>query len=266
MVRCIGYLLVLLGFCTMFGMKQSQAAAFPSLALEGAQLFEGALTAPDLLHIEAALDGQAKNRPGVRLTGVEGLNHFLCAKGAIGSLAAHALDSDSIPVRMILFDKNAASNWSLGWHQDRTIAVKYKADVVGYGPWTMKTGIPHVAPPIEILSKMMTVRVHLDDIDESNAPLIIAPKSAQRGLVNEGDLSMVIDDCGEFTCLAHRGDIWAYQTLILHRSEAARNPRRRRVLQVDYSADVLPPPLECMAFNPSNRMCSEFFARSLNIV
>jgi hypothetical protein len=36
---------------------------------------------------------------------------------------------------------------------------------------------------------------------------------------------------------------WLYATPIVHASLPAGQPRRRRVLQVDYSADVLPHPL-----------------------
>ena len=65
-------------------------------------------------------------------------------------------------MRAILFDKTPATNWSLGWHQDRTIAVAKRADVNGFGPWTVKSGLLHVAPPFDILVRMVTLRVHLD--------------------------------------------------------------------------------------------------------
>lgn len=43
---------------------------------------------------------------------------------------------------------------------------------------------------------------------------------------------------------AHAGDIWAYATPILHASDAALDPKARRVLQVDYAAFDLPGGLE----------------------
>ena len=54
----------------------------------------------------------------------------------------------------------------------------------------------------------------------------------------------MVDRCGTVACLASRGDIWLYATPILHASDAAANPRHRRVLQLDYSADDLPGDLE----------------------
>lgn len=53
-----------------------------------------------------------------------------------------------------------------------------------------------------------------------------------------------MNSCGQFACLAAAGDMWAYATPILHASSAATQPRRRRVLQVDYAAIDLPGGLE----------------------
>ena len=49
-------------------------------------------------------------------------------------VAASILGPECLPVRAILFDKNADQNWSLGWHQDRTIAVRQRIDIDGFGP------------------------------------------------------------------------------------------------------------------------------------
>ena len=75
-------------------------------------------------------------------------------------------------------------------------------------------------------------------------PLLIAPGSHRYGRVAEGEVLSLVERCGIQSCLAERGDIWLYSTPILHASDAASNPRRRRVLQLDYSADPLPGDLE----------------------
>jgi len=54
----------------------------------------------------------------------------------VGSLAAAFLGNHCRPVRAILFDKTADTNWSPAWHQDRTICVKQRIDVEGFGAWT----------------------------------------------------------------------------------------------------------------------------------
>ena len=50
-------------------------------------------------------------------------------------------------VRGLFFDKTLSTNWNLPWHQDLTIAVRARRDVAGFGPWTLKAGIPHVHAP-----------------------------------------------------------------------------------------------------------------------
>jgi ectoine hydroxylase-related dioxygenase (phytanoyl-CoA dioxygenase family) len=147
-------------------------------------------------------------------------------------------------VRAILFDKSEATNWALGWHQDRTIAVRARADIPGYGPWSVKAGRLHVEPPFALIEAMLTIRIHLDAVDDANAPLLIAPGSHRLGRIPEPEIDATVTRCGTTTCLAERGDIWLYATPILHASAAATAPRHRRVLQVDYSADDLAAPLD----------------------
>jgi len=175
---------------------------------------------------------------------VEGLHDVLDSTGLIGNIAAREIGTGARPVRAILFDKTATTNWALGWHQDRTIVVAERREVPGFGPWTIKAGLLHVAPPFELLAGMVTLRVHLDTVGPDNAPLLIAPGSHRFGRVAETEIDGVVSSCGISTCLAEPGHVWLYSTAILHASDAAIEPRRRRVLQVDYAAGNLPGGLE----------------------
>ena len=213
------------------------------LAEHGAQLFRGAAL-PDLPELKAAMDTLPPDQAGIRLHGVAALQSYLAPTGSIGMLASMVIGAEAKPVRAILFDKNAATNWSLGWHQDRTICVRERIDVPGFGPWSIKAGLHHVAPPIALLSRMVTLRVHLDAVPATNAPLLIAPGSHKWGRVPESSVAQVVAECGVIACLAEAGDVWAYATPILHASDAASSPEHRRVLQVDFSADALPGGLE----------------------
>jgi hypothetical protein len=213
-----------------------------SLDEHGAAHLPGA-AAPFLEALECVLAGLPGDRAGLRLHGIDGLPGLLGSE-ALGSCAAQLLGLAANPVRAILFDKSEAANWALGWHQDRTIAVKARADVPGFGPWSVKAGIHHVEPPFALIEAMRTIRIHLDPTPETNGPLRIAPGSHRLGKIPEGGIDDAIARCGTATCLAERGDIWLYATPILHASAAAERPARRRVLQVDYSADALPRPLD----------------------
>jgi ectoine hydroxylase-related dioxygenase (phytanoyl-CoA dioxygenase family) len=164
--------------------------------------------------------------------------------GPVGQIPASILGAECLPVRAILFDKSADQNWSLVWHQDRTIAVKQRIDLDGFGPWSIKSGMVHVEPPFDLLVRMLTLRVHLDSVLATNAPLLVAPGSHKRGRIPTPDIPDVVRECGVISCLAEAGDIWLYATPILHASDAAVEPLHRRVLQVDYSAEQLPSGLE----------------------
>ena len=183
---------------------------------------------------------QPQHVAGIRLHGIEALQPLLAPEGRIGSFAASIIGARSRPVRAILFDKTAETNWSLAWHQDRTICVRERVEVAGYGPWTVKGGMQHVAPPFDLLSRMVTLRVHLDDVPQDNAPLMIVPGSHKLGRIGEGEMGDLVSRLGQRTCLARAGDIWVYATPIVHGSKMAARPARRRVLQVDYSGDDLP--------------------------
>ena len=212
---------------------------------DGAELVTSLLSDRDLRNAIPIFDNLAITNAGFRIA-VKELENIGLSE-AVASLAIRELGPDARAVRALLFDKHEANNWALGWHQDRTIAVKKRKEVQGFAPWTIKAGTPHVAPPIALLERMVTVRVHFDDVDQDNAPLIVSPGSHRRGLIAERDIESVVAECGEHACLAEAGDVWIYATPILHASDRAAHPRRRRVLQIDYSADNLPGGLEWAA-------------------
>jgi len=207
---------------------------------EGAQLFKAALSTTQLRELEIALAAQPRDHAGVRLFGIPKLRPFLRSTGPVGAVPASALGLECLPVRAILFDKSAEQNWSLGWHQDRTIAVRQRINADGFGPWSVKSGMIHVEPPFALLAGMVTVRVHLDAAPETNAPLLVAPGSHKRGKIPTAEIPEVVHQCGIMTCLAAAGDIWLYATAILHASDAASEPLHRRVLQIDYAVSQLP--------------------------
>jgi len=207
---------------------------------DGAERTSRALDGPELKALEDVIVDQPRDVAGVRLFAVDGLRPFLNPDGPIGAIAARAFEGGPRPVRAILFDKTPAANRSLPWHQDRVVAVRERMDVKGYRPWSCKHGALHVAPPFDVLRKMITLRIHIDPVPETNAPLLISSGSHRLGRVPEIDIPAAVARSGVATCLAEPGDIWAYATPILHASERATKPGHRRVLQVDYAVGELP--------------------------
>lgn len=218
-------------------------AANLSLSRHGAQLLPG-LALPLLDELRALAERLPGDRAGTRIIGDAGAARMLSPSAPVGT-AVDALGGGTFrPVRAILFDKNDNANWALGWHQDRTISLRARCEVAGFGPWTVKQGIQHAEPPFAVIERMITVRIHLDPVDADNAPLLVALGSHRRGRIPVNDLATAVDGAKVFACLAEAGDVWAYSTPILHASQAATPGRRRRVLQADYSADSLPGGLE----------------------
>lgn len=218
-------------------------AVAQEFATTGAVRFSGVLV-DALERLENAVAGLPSESAGVRMQAIEPLREMLEPNGCVGAIPAKFLGAGAKPIRAILFNKTAETNWSLAWHQDRTICVKTKREVEGFGPWTVKQGFVHVAPPVDLLGKMITIRVHLDDVPETNAPLLIAPGSHREGMVPVGKIEETVARLGTAICLADAGDVWVYSTLILHASGASQHAKARRVLQVDYAAFDLPGGLE----------------------
>jgi ectoine hydroxylase-related dioxygenase (phytanoyl-CoA dioxygenase family) len=219
------------------GLSEHEAATFAEV---GALRLRAALDAPELQGLEDSVANLPSDQAGIRLHGIAAVRRFLAPSGAIWNVATAVLGETCHPVRAILFDKTILTNWALPWHQDRTIAVVKRVEVAGFGPWTVKGVLVHVVPPFDLLAGMVTLRVHLDAVPETNAPLLIAPGSHRLGLVPVRQVKAVVEKCGTAVCLAEAGDIWLYSTPILHSSEAARDPVHRRVLQVDFAVGDLP--------------------------
>ena len=147
------------------------------------------------------------------------------------------------PVRALAFNKSAQTNWALPWHQDRVIATQGKAELPGFRNWSQKEAVWHCEPPIEILTQMLFVRVHIDDTAANSGAMEIAKGSHKMGVVTSDRAAQVAAGYPSEECVASRGDILILPMLTLHRSLAAPNPTTRRVFRLDYAATALPAPL-----------------------
>jgi ectoine hydroxylase-related dioxygenase (phytanoyl-CoA dioxygenase family) len=168
----------------------------------------------------------------------------LAASDAVRSLVEPILGSDAFPVQAIFFDKPPQANWKVPWHQDLTIPVREWIDVPGFGPWSVKAGVPHVQPPVDLLERMLIVRLHLDASTEENGPLRVIPGSHRHGRLPHSEIQHWQERGGETACLVPRSGALLMRPLLLHASSAARVPAHRRVIHLEYAADPLPGGLE----------------------
>ena len=147
-------------------------------------------------------------------------------------------------VRALALNKSPRSNWALGWHQDRVIAVREQGECEGFENWTEKSGILHVCPPVELHAAMRTLRLHLDPVGPKTGQLLFIPGSHDKGRFAEAEIAMIARTSAAAACPAERGDGWLYATPILHSSKRATLPSQRRVIQLDFAPCDLPEPLE----------------------
>lgn len=210
----------------------------------GALLVKGAVSAEvaDAL-IDACGCLDARPGPGQRLNTPDARLLNVVAHAGLTRLASELEGETLRPVRFLLFDKTGMANWAVDWHQDRVLPLAEKHVLPGFENWTVKEGVPHVEPPVWLSERMVTLRLHLDDVDAENAPLETLPGSHRLGRVPTKSVgSMPKDDAVVHT--ARKRDVLAVKTLIVHASRRAVRVGRRRVLHVDFAPeDVLPQPL-----------------------
>ena len=165
----------------------------------------------------------------------------LANNSLLRSLVESVLGNKARLVRGIYFDKHGEANWKVAWHQDLTITVCQRTEVEGYGPWSMKAGIQHVQPPVSILEKMLALRLHLDDTDESNGALRVIGGSHKHGRLDAHEIQSWKRQQDRITsCPVTKGGVMVMRPLLLHASSAASNPKHRRVLHFEYSSADLP--------------------------
>jgi hypothetical protein len=80
-------------------------------------------------------------------------------------------------VRGLFFDKPPGHGWALPWHKDYTVAVRSHGPLGRFRKPTTKAGIPHLEAPTDLLARVLTARIHLDDMTDENGPLRVIPGS-----------------------------------------------------------------------------------------
>ena len=133
---------------------------------------------------------------------------------AVHSLMEAALGKGCFAVRGIFFDKIPGANWLVPPHQDLSIALAEQRETDDFGPWSRKEGVVHVQPPREILERMATIRLHLDNCDQTNGALRVVPASHRNGKLDGDSIADATKGgetvvprtrrrCNDFLSLAH---------------------------------------------------------------
>ena len=137
-------------------------------------------------------------------------------------------------VRGLYFDKPPGHSWALPWHKDYSVAVAAPGRAGTFTKPTVKAGVPHVIAPREILDRMLTVRVHLDDATPENGPLRVVPGSHRF-------YSPADDEPREaVTMYCRAGDALLMRPLVTHASGHSKTDAglHRRVVHLECAADA----------------------------
>ncbi len=153
-------------------------------------------------------------------------------------LLQEVFGSRGFVVKSIYFDKPPASNWYVPYHQDLTISVDAKTTHNGFSAWTVKHNQFAVQPPVSVLEAITTVRIHLDDTDESNGVLAVIPQSHLAGIVRPEEVHR--NRTTEVLCKVPKGGVMLMKPLTLHRSGRTTNNARRRVVHIELTTVELP--------------------------
>lgn len=140
--------------------------------------------------------------------------------------------------KSIYFDKPAHSNWFVAYHQDLTISVDKKMNIPGFGPWTVKQDQFAVQPPVAILQRSLTFRIHLDDTDETNGALKVIPGSHRKGIYRPETIDWQKER--EEICRVKKGGVMLMSPLLLHASARSTDAKRRRVIHIECNDIILP--------------------------
>lgn len=158
--------------------------------------------------------------------------------GIISDTLRHVLGDGFGLVRALFFDKPPDRTWALPWHKDTSIAViDNTIPSAHFSRPTRKAGVPHVIASDEVLRRMLTMRIHLDDVTDENGPLRVIPQSHESKTCGGLGVDAAV------TIHASAGDCLAMRPLIDHSSGSSLpgTTRHRRILHLEFSADAVLP-------------------------
>jgi len=159
----------------------------------------------------------------------------ICASEFVQGKLKQYLPGKAQLVRAIVFDKTLESNWFVAWHQDKTVALSEKMEMPGWGPWSVKDGVVHVQPPLQVLENMLTFRIHLDPAGKKNGCLKVVPKSHEIGVIDQNEIASIVESSEVRFCEIGAGGAVLMRPHILHSSSKSKSGGHRRVLHLEYS-------------------------------
>lgn len=212
------------------------------LGTNGIMVDKGFDIRPDVLcgretdRLLARLDGLPRSRAGARHLMGDPAVADLARDTRLVALAQTVVGRDAQPYRATLFDKSPRANWLVVWHQDTALPLRSRRDVGGWGPWSVKDGIPYAHAPAAVLERVVAIRVHLDDSVSHNGPLRVLPGSHVLGVLSDAQIQALAATVEPHECTVARGGVVSMRPLLVHASSKSTSAAPRRVLHIEYAA------------------------------
>ena len=203
----------------------------------GFEIAPAVLDQDEIADVAASLeeDGLERSRAGARHLMRYPIVQQVAHDPRMVAIASQFVGPAAIPFRATLFDKSPEHNWLVVWHQDTALPLRERRDVSGWGPWSVKAGITYAHAPAAALSRVIALRLHIDDSGPDNGPLRVLPGTHTRGVMSDGEVAQLARGVQFVDCVSPAGGVVAMRPLLVHASSKAETDQRRRVLHIEYT-------------------------------
>ncbi|HXN27392.1 MAG TPA: phytanoyl-CoA dioxygenase family protein [Candidatus Acidoferrales bacterium] len=207
---------------------------------KGFAILPEVLTRSDLDQLDESLkrDPLPRSRAGMR----HAIRHpavlAVARESRLRAIAQEVLGCDPFPFTATWFDKSTLSNWIVAWHQDKALPLRDRRELPGWGPWSVKDGVIYANAPASALSRVVALRLHLDDSTPENGPVRVLPGTHSMGVLSDDAIRGLSARTTAVDCLVPRGGILIMSPLIVHASSKSPSALPRRVLHVAYAASA----------------------------
>jgi ectoine hydroxylase-related dioxygenase (phytanoyl-CoA dioxygenase family) len=206
----------------------------------GFEIAPAVLASSDIALITNALEREVLDRARaaarhlMRHSAVQELAH----DPRLMTIAARFVGDAAVPFRATLFDKSSINNWLVVWHQDTALPLRERREIPGWGPWSVKAGITYAHAPASALSRVVALRVHIDDSRVDNGPLRVLPGTHTLGVLPDAELARLAREIPPVDCVLPAGGIVAMRPLLIHASSKGESNHKRRVLHIEYAESL----------------------------
>ena len=222
------------------GAQKNRAMQPAEVEKQGFAILSEVLTHGDIAQLDECLTRNPlpRSRAGMR----HALKHpavlAVARDPRLVAIAQEILGRNPFPFRATLFDKSPVSNWLVVWHQDTALPLRERRELPEWGPWSIKDGVIYAHAPANALTRVVALRLHLDDSTSENGPLRVLPGTHTMGVLSDNAIHGLSTQVTAVDCLIPRGGILIMRPLIVHASSKSRGQMQRRVLHIEYVASA----------------------------